>query len=347
MYNTQVSPRATITPVAGQRVGTPLENNVQTHAVRLTVRGSVVITSGATTIINGGSILGCIEEIGIRHGRDIYQLDPLVARYLSEAFSAQPLAATRLGATTAATYPLVEQVTLFMASPHSLVPRETAMMERNPRQALEVFVKQKTNSAAGIVNGTVTVTGLSVEVEQLFDAIEAATPYFQPQISQLVVPVTAANTRLEQYIRTSEYLRGIVITERTSGAGLVTDILNRFALKSASRDYIGSEPVKKDNWQRATESWAGGAVYSPEGSGAAAAIQAAHTFINFQQYGRLSSILPPTDINLRLLFDCQPSVTSGAVTSELVVTLLELVRDPFVDPQTGRRVATPDLPFLI
>lgn len=343
MFRFTTSERTGLTnPVVGRRAFVDLENGVQTHDVSVTIRGTLTIAvAAAAAILNGGSILAAFEEAGIFNGSDLQVWNPLVARFVSELLAPQPLSATRLTSTAIGAYDLVEQFTLPCAVPYALNPRETAMMELNIQSQLQAFVKRFNPDASKIATaggggGTVELSGIEVTVQQKFDGFEQALPYYQPRVTRIVEDITGTNKNKEIKISTDAALRGMIITERTSDVGLVSDILNAVSLVSTERNYIGPQKVSKDDWQRRTERWAGGDIYTPD-------TNASHTAIWFQEYGRLSNILQPGDTNLKLVVDVQPSASAG--TSQLEITLIELVRDLRVGPN-GRRIVSAEAPIL-
>lgn len=324
MQRTQKNPRSTIVPVAGDRAFSRLINAVQSHYVELVVTGILTIAGGAATAIrNRGSILAAFDEIGIdENGTDRHIMTGRVARVLSEMASARTIAPTRLTNTAAAAYNLRETIRLYFAHPFSAVPRETAFLEHDTRQLLQAFVKLAASGGAdkiAKVGGavTATLTGLKVNVTHGYDAQESDRPYFIPITRQLVIPVAGAAANLQAFIKTSNAIRAIVVSQEDTGEGEVSDIINGLAFRGDFRDLIGPGERKWLDMVDAQQLEFGGDMTSP-----------AHVGLNFQTHGRLAAVLNPNqDNNLRFEFDCQPSV-SGSGSSQIRVTTVELVADP-------------------
>lgn len=322
MFTLTRNPRASITPVAGERVGSRLVNRVQSHFISLRITGTLTIAGGAATAIrNRGSVAACFDEIGINeNGTDRVLARGAALRMLAEGSAPSALTAKRVTGTAAAAYELEEVVRLYFAHPFAVNPRETAFIENDPRQVLEVFVKQATDAAGRLVEvgGAVTaaLTNLRVEVTQAYDATEKSLPEYIPTIRQLLVDVPSANSQQVEYLKTTKLLRAVVISQETTTVGEVDDIINKVALKGDFRDIIGPSPESFDQILLDSEYDFGGAVVASNRS---------HLLLNFQQHGRLSNVINPAqDANLRFEFDCAPSASAGS--SKIRITLVELER---------------------
>lgn len=324
-FRLQRSPLESIAPVAGRRVSAKMINGVQSHFVTLTFKGLVTIAGAvAAAILNRGSIMAAYEEVGIsENGTDLHLYDGKVLRFLSEMAAMSALTATRLTSTAIGATQLTEQVRIYFAHPFAINPRETAMLEHNIQQALEVFVKQRTGAAAFIATagggGTVTLTNVTVTVSHGFVAGETDRPYYIPKVSQQIVTVAGANTKLREYIKINNALRALVVSQETTGIGEVSDILNGLRFKGDSRDIVGPDSLTLEELVLDSEYEFGGQVVASNRS---------HIGFNFQTAGRLAAVLQPSqDVNLRLEFDVQKSVVDAVSTSQLRLTLVELEAD--------------------
>lgn len=335
MYRTQRNPRNTMAPITTDRVRTKLINAVQSFYVTLTARGTLTIAGGAADAIrNRGSIWAAFTEVGLEeNGKDRMLLTGNVLRYIAETSAPSALSAKRATSTAAAAYTLEESVRLYFAHPFAAIPRETSFMERDVKQELNVFTRLAPASNAdgggnklAKVSGGVTavLSAVSVTVIHGYDKTETARPFFIPTIRQTVTDVPGASGNLESFVRTSHALRGIILSQETTTDGEVADIVNSLTLRGDMGEFIGPQKAKWDDLLLESEYEFGGAVVSSV---------RAHLALNFQEHGRLASILNPNqDNNLRFEFDCQPSV-AGAGASKVRITLLELERDPsVVDP---------------
>lgn len=332
MYSLQRNGRASIVPVAGEQAFSRLVNAVQSNFVTLIFRCTLTIAvAAALAVYNRGSILAAFDEVGIdENGTTRHIYDGRVLRFLSEMAAPSALNAVRVPASGAiGVYNLEEAVRIYFASPMSMVPRETAYLERDVKQIFSAYVKLKQNAVNFIAppggGGTSVITNLTVSVSHGYDASETARPFFVPTVTQQIVDVVAVNDTLTEYIKTSHSLRGLVISQDTTTKGEVADIINSLALKGDFHNVIGPKQIAWNDLCLEQEFDFGGAVTSQN---------RAHLGLLFQDHGRLSQILNPNqDNNLRFEFNVQPTALAGAGTSRIRITRLNLERDPaIVDP---------------
>jgi hypothetical protein len=326
-YKFNVNPRTAIAGVAGQRVFSRLINGVQTHYVQLRSSGTVTLTTAATRLINKGSIWATWDFIGIdENGRDRVLLDGRVLRYMSEFFSPSALSASRLTATGTGATALVESARIYFAHPLAAAPAETVFKERDPRQTLQVFAQLRADGGIGGLMAPVSGNSMSVvpsiAIEHGYDDITGELPVFVPSIRQQVVSVASANTQLTEFIKTSNFIRAIILQQDTD-AGEVGDIITGLALRADGDDIIGPGQVAWDDLCRGMEFEFGGAVYT---TGVTYG-QSAYLGINFQQNGRLSNVVSPALLNLRFEFNVAVSAQTGGTTGNKIrITILELER---------------------
>jgi hypothetical protein len=343
-YKFNVNPRPSITGVPGQRVFSRLINGVQTHYVQLRASGNFTIATAVTSIRNKGSIWAMWNFIGIdENGRDRVLIDGRALRAMSEAFSQGNLSFQRLTSTAAGATSLIESARIYFAHPLAAAPAETVFKERDPRQTLQVFGQLAADalgaSPAELVTGGTLVSFATTPVLQIehgYDDITGELPVFVPSIRQQIVPVASANTQLTEFIKTSNFIRFILI-QQDSDAGEVGDIINSFALRADGDDIVGPGQVVWDDILRGQEFEFGGNVYEMWGSatgsggtpGNAQGVglgQSAYLMINFQQNGRLSNVLSPALLNLRFEFNVSTSGQAGASNSKIRLTIGELER---------------------
>ena len=145
-------------------------------------------------------------------------------------------------------------------------------------------------------------------------------PLFIPTVRQQIIPVNGANPAIIEYLRTANPIRAIVLSQEAATDGEVSDIINRFTIRGDYKDIVGPSSMSYADKALDSEFEFGGAVISSNRS---------HLGFNFQRYGRLSEVLNPAqDANIRVELDAQPSAGAGASTVRL--TVLELLRDPYV-----------------
>jgi len=303
----------------GQRKRTSAENNKRTERYNLTVTGQVDITVAGTALRNRGSILAALSDVGfIDGGADKAVLDARLARFVGECMAPSALPATRLGgAGVQAATLLRETFPLWLASPRSLNPNDTKYMEANKQLAQEVFVtplRQITRLAGGgALAGT--VTNVQVQVEQVYDDLVGVPGLLASYVRQISQDVSGANTALKIDLRGNRYIRGIALQQDTD-QGEVSDIINNLVLRGDNQAIFGDRAIPFRNLVEHSQEEYGGAVTA----------QLGYLFIDFQRYGRLTSLFNPLqDTNLRLELDVQPS-GGGNTSSKVRVALWEMER---------------------
>lgn len=301
----------------GVRQKTQAENNKRTERFNLRVTGQIDITAAGTGIVNKGSILACVQQLGFTDGgQDKVLLDGRLARFIAECMSESALPSTRLAnANIQAATQLAETVPIFLSSPRSVTPNDTKYVEPNKQQELSVFInplRQITRVAeGGALVGT--VTNLAATVEQVFDDMTAA-PFASAFTRQIEQNVVGSNGQFKIDLRGSRYLRGIAIQQDTD-QGEQSGIISSLVLRGDGKSIIGDGQVPFTDLQEAMQYDMGGAV-----------VDSGYLFIDFQRYGRISSWWNPyQDTNLRLELTVAP--LGGAFTGDKVrVALLEYER---------------------
>jgi hypothetical protein len=339
MYRPIISPRANLTLAAGSaRTPAKLVNGARNSGVFMVARATVQVSvAAATTLRNRGSVWALFDRIYLNeNGTDKSVIKGNVLRFASEMNAPSALTASR-AAVGIATYQLEEAVYLQFADPLSLDPLETAYVEKDTRQDFSVQFDLAANLAARLFTvgpATVAVTNVTVSVEQDYEmptqgGIRA--PLFIPIIVEQIEQITGSVSAQPIYLRTTNLIRKVIISQEDSVLGEVPDVLTALALKGDFRDIIGPTPMDLDDLQLRGEFYSGGAVVTSN---------RAHVGFNFQRYGQLSEALNPVqDANLRLQVTALPSVLGVAAggTSSLRITRFELFRDP--------AVVAPKVPF--
>lgn len=301
----------------GQRVRTSGENNKRTERYNCTVTGQVDITVAGAGVRNRGSILAALSDVGfIDGGADKVVLDARLARFLGEAMAPSALPATRLGGVgvQAATL-LREAFPLWLASPRSINPNDTKYAEANKQLAQEIFLTPlRTISRLSGGAPTGTITNLRMDIEQVYDDLVGVPPLLTSYVRQISQDVSGANTALKIDLRGNRYVRGIAIQQDTD-QGEVSDIINALVLRGDNQAIFGDRAIPFRDLVEHSQEELGGAVVA----------QLGYLFIDFQRYGRLSSLWNPLqDTNLRFELDVQPS--AGNSSSKVRVALWEMER---------------------
>lgn len=313
---------------------TVAENNKRTERFDLRVTGQVDITVAGTAVVNRGSILGALRDVGfIDGGADKVVTDARLMRFIAEAMAPSPLPATRLaGAGVQAATLVNETIPLWVCAAKTANPNETKYVEVNKQLQLQPFITPL-KLILGIAQGAAlagTITNVACTVEQRFDDMVMTAPWLSHFQRQITTNVPAANAQLRVDLRGSRFLRGIAIQQDTT-QGEVSDIINSMVLRGDSQATIGDGNVPFIDLQQSMADEQGGAVVP------------GYLFIDFCRYGRLTTMWNPyQDTNLRLELNVQPSVTvfSGAAATNSVVRVALI--------EYEKTAATlPELPFEI
>jgi hypothetical protein len=341
-YKVNVNPRVSIAGTTGQRVFSRLINGVQTHYIQLRASGTYTVTTALTAVRNKGSIWAAWQFIGLdENGRDRVLLDGRVTRAMSEAFAPQGLSFTRLGTATGATT-LVESARIYFAHPLAAAPAETVFKERDPRQVLQVF-GQLQSDIMGVTPSELVSGGSSsfattpvLAIEHCYDDITGELPVFIPSIRQQIVSVTAANSQLTEFIKTSNFIRWILLQQDTAN-GEAGDVINSFAFRADGDDIYGPGQVTWDDLERGQEFEFGGNVYNmlgsstvngggtPGGSPGVGEGASSYLMLNFQQNGRLAQVISPALLNLRFEYNVSTSAQGGSAVIRETIAELERV----------------------
>jgi hypothetical protein len=310
-----------VAPVANVVTKTELVRAVRNFVIDLRLRLTVTLAGGpATAILNGGTPWAAFDRVGLdENGTKRVDLDPRLAILWTAMFTGQDNDAGRVRATNLADgpYALEESIMLPFSGYPIAGPAESVFLERNVNNAFSAFVTKGPDSVANRLvqtPGTAVTSGVTVEVAQRYDWERAKRTMLVPVVRQVELQIPAASTEMVFKIDSTRYLQGIIVQQDTSGAGEVSDIINRFALRADGRDLIGPGLVDYEQLQSlAQQEFAGPVV--PRGA----------LPLWFRKGGRLGNILNPNALsNLRAVMNVQPSVTPGAGTSVVRLLLLEL-----------------------
>lgn len=330
MIKLRKSFRGTIVPVAGgERATVKLAAGKKTNYISLVARGQFDQSVGAATSIrNKGSLWAAFDEVAVsEQGQDMHLYRGNVLRMISETFAPSALSATRVISTAVqAATQLKESARIYFAMPFGMDPGETSFLERNPGQAFEVGVRLVATPATRLVNpgaNTSALTNVSVTALQGFDDPDPKTglhtpPLFIPMVRQLAtIPVAVAQSAMLVELKTTALCRMIILSQETTTEGEVADIIQNVTMRGDNLTIIGPNGARFDDLLLDNEYELGGNMVG----------NSSHLPFMFQRYGRISdSFNPSQDVNLRLELNVTPSASAG--TSQIRVTLVELVRSP-------------------
>lgn len=299
------------------RATTNGDNNKRTERYQLRVTAAVTPVAALGVNRNKGSVLALLTDIGFNDGgTDKIVMDARLARFIAEALAPSALPATRLDATVAALNNLEETVPIWLSAVGTGNPGETKYVEANKQLQQQVFITPL-RLASRITSGAggATITGLTAQVEQVYDDMVGTPPWLTSYTRQVVQDITGANASQKVDLRGSRYIRGLGIQQDTSGVGEVADVINGLVMRGDAETYIGQNAVPYRDLVL------GNAV---EQGGAISAAPAGYLWIDFCRYGRLSTMWNPyQDTNMRLELNVQPSVAVGAVSSLVRVAIVE------------------------
>lgn len=316
-----------LAPAPGQIVKTELIRAVRTIWVLLKLDCTVTLAGGpATAILNGGSPWALFDYAGTdENGTRYIEADPRALGVYSAMCAPRDLSfnRTRLTNTANGAYNLSESIWLpFTSNVIAAGPMDTVFLERNAQRVLSAFVRLISTNAAGLLvqtPGTAVVSNIAVSVVQRYDFERAKRSLLQPVIRQQDFAIASAASEFVMKIESTRYLQGMIVSQITSGAGEVSNIINTLALRADGRDFYGPSLVPYNQLQADCEQEFAGDVGLSRG----------YLPIWFRKSGRISNVLNPNNVaSLRFVANVQPSVTAGAGSSTVRVTLLELEKVP-------------------
>lgn len=328
-----------------------LDNRMQNGYIELTLAGTLNVAGAATTATrNRGLISSAMQFSVLENGSQEWGLpiEGRLASFLSTSLSArtQSVIALAAGSLAVGSYPMRETIRLPFANPLAISPRETNYMERNPNARFQLQAFLKSNAVACLQSvgaATVTLTGVTVTVQQFADPAEPSLPIFKPRYREITQNVVAANPQDVFRIDTPYRLQAMILTQEAdvSGGGTVetNDIINGLQLLGDSGKYlIGPNDSSFRSLVERSEQEFGGDV--------TAGGTFAYLALNFQRSGRLSDVPFPSReySNFRLQINSQPSVLAGATASRYRLGIIELTRP---DPVGGWRTVSEELPEFV
>lgn len=342
--NSTIRPIGTVQPGiagnAGNRVTKPLFKNVKTLAIHVQVTGTLTIgTNPASAIVDTGSILAAFTECGVNDGQDRLLTTPQDMRFMTEAFSAKLLPATRQSSLAVAAYTLRERFTIFCSPPWAANREEVSLIEHDPSGDYYFFIKQSgaADGGASLIataggGGTAVLSNVVVTVSQEFVATGGQLPIFQPRWETDTIPVTGTDAALLKPHLKNYYMQGVLLREEVTGVKRVGDIITSFKQQQTGRMIVGDEQISKAVYQELQDGELGGNLFTLGGTNP-------YTLFWYQRAGKLSKVLRPNDPNFTTTLSVAVSATAG--TSRIQITYFMLDRDQTVRSD-GRRVTLSD-----
>lgn len=330
---------------AGKRAYAKFLRGKSTRWLTATLALTLVIAVGGGTAVRGvGSPWQIMDEVGLDMGGRATAFSPYHLLALSDYLTSSKRTYTRLTCVAAGTYNLVEQVIIPFEYPNrQMRGSEVRFREDDTTKDMSFFYKLASASgnpdASKIVaaNGSVDINTITMTVSQNYDGdLLADPPVFRPWFEEKAVDVTQATTKGFIDLELTDLTRGITILQM-SDLGLVSDIINKIRVKGTNYSYLGdNDLVDYANWARGQEfEDMGGDVYAPSAGGM--------IHVDFAKLKLSKALNPNQDGNFRVYVDAQPSSLAGAASSQIVVLLSTLERNPKLRPDK-QYVTSPTLP---
>jgi hypothetical protein len=304
-----------------------LRQGVQRYLFDLLAKGTINITGAVTRIINRGSVLGAFNYIGLQDGGDdVVKIDARTLGFFADLMAPSPLTVKRLTGTGVAATTLAElkRFAFALPIPHAAIPQETVYVQADPDKKMRLFAELRSDGGqVGLVSGGVSAMTVVPQLEALdrYDDLTTKPPALIEGVEEETVPISAASTAKKYPFSLAGFraLRGIII-QCDSDQGEVGDVVNALKLKVAGRDVIGPTMVPWELLTRTMEADYGGSVYADGTSYG----QRAYLYVDFQENGRLSNVLPASLPNAEFTLDVQPSAQAGVTSTNLRFTFLGL-----------------------
>lgn len=336
--------KGVITLVPGQegRQRVQLTNRVQTTALTLELTLPLTVAGAAADVtrrsegrVSNFLMLTPINENGTDMVGEIAARD---FRLLGESEAGQAFPSTLLpagaGAVVNGSYTIREIIKVNFAHPLAVDPFETSYMEADPNSpvfcearwpgGIAALVATLVNSAGAAV---ITPGNLTIQVIQHYDPARTRLPLFTPRIRSIAnQTVAGANSDDLFRLPTRQRVRALIFRQQaqlaSGGRLIVSDVFNSLRLiGDDGRNVIGPAQETFRLLRDGQAAVQGGQI-------------AEDTYVHsFQRAGRLSyTVVPERDYpNFRAEINDQPSVAAGAVSSQGVATIVELIARPPVN----------------
>lgn len=304
-----------------------LDNRKRNSRIRIKLSVPLTQAGGVGGAVkNGGSLLAAVQLKINENGNDTYgPFDGFVFKQLAEYDAGQPLDFVRLPASAnlpVAAYALEETFEIIFSKRQQAIPSETAYLEANPNQPLQVGFRVIPNALVTLVGpgNTQTLGTFTMEVEQEDATVDGAPlPLYKPFGEVATLQVAGASTNLPMDLRITNRIQDLVIygTGTDADGGLIysSAVINALALRGtgSDQDIIGPDLTPFDVLVNSQREYASGDV----------AFLNAFYQHSFTPFGTLSDVLDPTTYtNLRAYLNV--SVPAGLTGVAVNVAVREL-----------------------
>jgi len=334
--------------VAGKTTTIDLDTSRATRFLMVTVSATMTIAVAvAAAVRNLGSVPSIVDRIRLSEsGLDTGIGDLRLFGFASDYLKGQVGSRVRQTSLAVGATNLIERILIPFERVQAALPKETRYRVRDPGNRFQLnfdidpLPDQRILTPGG-GGSTQVFSNIALNVRQYTaEPNDADLPVFAPRWREQIVQVPGASAALRHELDVgSDHIRGITIAQETVTTGLVTDIIKNFQLRNDREIFIGeSGLVSWPEYAADKEFFSSGDVFASNGG--------SMMHLDFQENGRLSNLIGPSNAagRLRLIFDAQPSASAGA--SQIRTLLHALTRDVPVSP-TGRKVVSPSIPFPV
>jgi len=334
----------------GARASVQLDNRKRTDRLLITIAATLTVAGApAGAVRNDGRLSAALSHAVNENGEDTYGPSRAwMLRQLAESDAMAPLAATTLPASAAlpiAAYPLYEQYEIDFASRKIVGPSETAFMERDPNQYLnlDTFFTPGVNVVNTLVapagGSTVTLSNVTVTVEQIYADLDgAAYPIYKPRAYEALQTISGANPAEQINVRTQQRLRRLAIgseaTVTADGGVIITnDVITALRLiGDGGFNVIGPNQSSFTDLVQSQRAVSGGD----------STFRSAVYVSDFADHGRLSNTIFPFYQAPNFRYEANVRPSPSVVGSSRVVVLREELTRP--DASNGWAVVSAELP---
>jgi hypothetical protein len=339
MFSTQtLALPAYQTFTAGQRTYSRIFSGLRTAYFVFVITATVTLAAGpGTLLLNGGSLLGLLQFLGLEENgsEDPCYLDAVTLGKITAATGMQFSPNVRLTSLANGVYNLRETVVIPFANPRSPAPWETSFVERNKLQPSQLFVvtDSTTDAANRLVAtpGTAAVTNFAIRSYQIADnraQVPDCIPYYRPKFRQLTQSITGSVSNQPIYIAGGLPIRMMTLGAKTN-IGTVQDVITNYRVLTDSTNIHGPNQINFNDMVGFQGYEYAGSLGGNTADGASVTPTSAGVLvIDFQESGRLSNCLSPKTQgeNLRAEVTGQASVTAGATSTQVLVSVTEMER---------------------
>jgi hypothetical protein len=309
------TPMPVVPYAAGKAPLVDLLRGVKTHKVSLHIQGNLVVSTAAAGNVGTDPYSNIFAQIRILEGGNArIDLSGPMLGYLTNRNRRQAASWTGLPASGAslavATYPIAADFAIDMAQFTNAAgdPTETCFMDALPNVRTQLEITwTTTNFGIGTANyANISITGLTIQPTQLYDASAGQAPYFLPRVYRGVSNnFSAATTKFPIYV----FPQGVNRVQAFIFRGVTASITDPTVWNVTAPGSFNFRGDRTKYWDSVEEY----EIFDEFGQNFWSPIQSFNFLdLNFRRYGKLSECyIGGQDQNPRLEAD----VTSGSTSA--------------------------------